>query len=146
MACTCRSRARRTYRSSIRRKRPRRTRGIRLGITGWNNKPPACGLWPRGTIPDGYHEPVSADVPVLIVSGKLDPVSPPERGEEVARHLPNSRHIMIAHGAHIHHGLTNAECIDDLMLEFLAKGDARDLDVACVERIQPPPFVTAAPK
>ena len=104
----------------------------------------ACELWPRGTIPDGYHEPVSADVPVLIVSGNLDPVSPPERGEEVARHLPNSRHIVIAHSAHIHDGLTNVECIDDLMLEFLAKGDARDLDVACVERIEPPPFVTEA--
>jgi pimeloyl-ACP methyl ester carboxylesterase len=106
----------------------------------------ACGLWPRGTIPDGYHEPVSADVPVLIVSGNVDPVTPPDRGEEVARHLPNSRHIVIAHGAHILDGLTNVECIDDLLLEFLAKGDARDLDVACVQRIQPPPFVTEAPK
>jgi pimeloyl-ACP methyl ester carboxylesterase len=104
----------------------------------------ACGLWPRGTIPEGYHEPVSADVPVLIVSGKLDPVSPPEWGAETARHLPNSRHIEIAQGAHIHQGLTNAECIDDLMLDFLAKGDARDLDVRCLERIQAPPFVTDA--
>jgi pimeloyl-ACP methyl ester carboxylesterase len=106
----------------------------------------ACGLWPRGTIPDGYHDPVAADVPVLIVSGKLDPVTPPQWGEEVARHLPNSRHIVIGHGAHIHHGMTNAECIDGLMLEFLAKGDARDLGVACLERIQPPPFVTEAAK
>lgn len=106
----------------------------------------ACGLWPRGTIPDGYDEPVKADVPVLIVSGNLDPVTPPERGEEVARHLPNSRHIVIAHGAHILDGLTNVECIDNLMLEFLAKGDARNLDINCLERIQPPPFVTDAAK
>jgi pimeloyl-ACP methyl ester carboxylesterase len=104
----------------------------------------ACELWPRGAIPNGYHEPVSADVPVLIVSGKLDPVSPPERGEAVARHLPNSRHIVIAPGAHIHQGLTNAECIDALMLEFLTKGHARELDINCLERIQPPPFVTDA--
>jgi pimeloyl-ACP methyl ester carboxylesterase len=78
------------------------------------------------------------------VSGKLDPVSPPERGEEVARHLPNSRHIVVEKGAHIHYGLTNAECIDELMLEFLVRGDARDLDLSCLERIQPPPFVTEA--
>jgi pimeloyl-ACP methyl ester carboxylesterase len=106
----------------------------------------ACGLWPRGAIPDGYHEPVSADVPVLIVSGKLDPVSPPERGDEVARHLPNSRHLVIARGAHIHQGLTNAGCIDALMLKFLAKGHARDLDTSCLEHIQAPPFVTEARK
>jgi len=104
----------------------------------------ACGLWPRGTIPEGYHELVGADVPVLIVSGNLDPVTPPERGEEVARHLPNSRHVVIGHGAHIHDGLTNAECIDNLMLEFLANGNARDLDTRCLERIKPPPFVTTA--
>ena len=104
----------------------------------------ACALWPRGAIPDGYHEPVRADVPVLIVSGKLDPVSPPERGEEAARHLPKSRHVVIAQSAHIHHGMTNVECIDNVMLEFLAKGDARDLDISCVERIRPPPFATEA--
>jgi pimeloyl-ACP methyl ester carboxylesterase len=102
----------------------------------------ACGLWPRGTIPAGFHEPVSAEVPVLIVSGNLDPVSPPQWGDEAARHLPNSRHIVIAQGAHIHQGMKNAECIDKVMLEFLAKRDARDLDTSCLERIQPPPFVT----
>jgi len=106
----------------------------------------ACGLWPQGAIPAGYHEPVSADVPVLIVSGKLDPVSPPRWGEEVARHLPNSRHIVIAPGAHILDGLTHVECIDDLMLEFLRKGHARDLDTKCLERIQPPAFITNAVK
>jgi len=36
-------------------------------------------------------------VPVLIFSGYLDPVTPPERGEEVAKYLPNSRHVIIPH-------------------------------------------------
>lgn len=102
----------------------------------------ACSLWPRGKIPDSYQEPISADTPVLIMTGNLDPVTPPERGEEVARHLPNSRHIVITPGAHILDGLTNAECIDNVLLEFLAKGQARDLDTGCMEQIRPPPFVT----
>jgi pimeloyl-ACP methyl ester carboxylesterase len=102
----------------------------------------ACSMWPQGKIPDGYHEPVSSDIPVLIFSGKMDPVTPPERGDEVASHLPNSRHVIVAHGAHGLDGLTNVECLDKLMLEFLAKGNARDLDTTCVERVLPPPFVT----
>jgi pimeloyl-ACP methyl ester carboxylesterase len=106
----------------------------------------ACALWPRGKIPDGYHDPVSADVPVLIVSGNLDPVTPPERGEEVARHLSNSRHIVIARGAHILDGLTNVECIDNVMLEFLVKADARDLNTSCLEEIQAVPFQTTPAK
>ena len=102
----------------------------------------ACGLWPRGKIPADYLEPVSADTPALIISGQLDPVTPPERGEEVGRHLPNSRHLVIAHGAHGLEGLTNVECLDKVMLEFLAKGDARELDTTCVERVGAPAFVT----
>jgi pimeloyl-ACP methyl ester carboxylesterase len=106
----------------------------------------ACSIWPRGKIPDGYHEPVSSNVPVLIFSGYMDPVTPPERGEEVASHLPNSRHVIIPHGAHGIEGLTNVECLDKLMLDFLSKGSAEDLDKSCVERVLPPPFVTNGSK
>jgi pimeloyl-ACP methyl ester carboxylesterase len=101
----------------------------------------ACSLWPQGTIPDDYHEPVRSDIPVLIFSGNLDPVTPPERGEEVASHLPNSKHVIIPHGAHTPEGLTNMECLDRMMLEFLSKGNATNLDTTCVERVLPPPFV-----
>ena len=102
----------------------------------------ACSMWPQGKIPDGYHDPVSSDIPVLIFSGQLDPVTPPERGEEVASHLPNSKHVIIPHGGHGIDGLTNVECLDRMMLEFLSKGNAKDLDTNCVERVLPPPFVT----
>lgn len=102
----------------------------------------ACGMWPQGKIPAGYHEPVSSDAPTLVISGQLDPVTPPERGEEVASHLPNSRHIVLAHGAHGLEGLINVECLDKVILEFLAKGDAKELDTRCVERVAAPAFVT----
>jgi hypothetical protein len=72
----------------------------------------------------------------------MDPVTPPERGEEVASHLPNSKHVVIARGAHGVDGLTNLECIDEMILKFLAKGTARDLDTSCAERVLAPPFVT----
>jgi pimeloyl-ACP methyl ester carboxylesterase len=103
----------------------------------------ACGLWPRGNIPADYHEPVDSNAPVLILSGQVDPVTPPERGEEVASHLPNSRHIVVPHGAHGVDGLTNVECLDKVMLEFLAKGNAKELDTTCVESVRAPAFVTS---
>jgi pimeloyl-ACP methyl ester carboxylesterase len=101
----------------------------------------ACSMWPQGKIPDGYHQPVTSNSPVLIFSGYMDPVTPPERGEEVASHLPNSRHVIIPHGGHGIEGLTNIECLDKLMLEFLSKGNAKELDTTCVERVLSPPFV-----
>jgi pimeloyl-ACP methyl ester carboxylesterase len=101
----------------------------------------ACGLWPRGQIPAGYLDPVRSDAPTLIISGQVDPVTPPDRGDEVASHLPNARHIVMAQGAHGLDGLKNVECLDKVMLEFLAKGNAKDLDTACVESVRAAGFV-----
>jgi len=102
----------------------------------------ACGMWPRGEIPADFLQPVSSNAPVLIFSGNMDPVTPPKYGEEVSRHLPNSRHVLIAEAGHDVDGLTDPACIDRIALEFLEKGDAKNLDVSCVEKMKAPPFVT----
>ena len=102
----------------------------------------ACGMWPRGEIPADFLEPVRSNAPVLIFSGNMDPVTPPKYGEEVAGYLPNSRHVIIPEAAHDVDGLTDPGCIDRIAIEFLDKGDAKNLDVSCVENMVPPPFVT----
>jgi pimeloyl-ACP methyl ester carboxylesterase len=102
----------------------------------------ACGMWPRGEIPPDFLEPVRSNAPVLIFSGNMDPVTPPKYGEEVARYLPNSRHVIIPEAAHEVDGLTDPGCIDRIAIEFLEKGDATNLDVSCVGRMARPPFIT----
>lgn len=104
----------------------------------------ACRMWPRAELPAGYDQPIKSDVPVLIISGYMDPVTPPEWGEDVARHLPNSRHVVIRHLAHNFDGLSNIECLDNLILEFYAKGDAKALNTTCVSQMLPPPFQVEA--
>lgn len=104
----------------------------------------ACGMWPRAKIPDNFREPVSSNVPVLIFSGNMDPVTPPQRGEEVASNLPNSRHVIIPQAGHGVDGLTDPGCLDRLIMEFMEKGDAKNLDVSCVDRMAPPPFAAEA--
>ncbi|HEY4272235.1 MAG TPA: alpha/beta hydrolase [Candidatus Udaeobacter sp.] len=102
----------------------------------------ACGMWPRGEIPADFLQPVRSNAPVLIVSGNMDPVTPPKYGEEVARHLPNSRHVIIPEAGHGVDGLTDPGCIDRIAIKFLDKGDAKNLDVSCVKKMKPPPFAT----
>ena len=103
----------------------------------------ACSMWPRAQIPDNFREPVSSNVPVLIFSGNLDPVTPPQRGEEVARSLPNSRHVIIPQAGHGVGGLTDPGCVDRLIMEFMETGDAKNLDIRCVDEMAPPPFATS---
>ena len=42
---------------------------------------------PHGEIPAGLRDPVVSDVPTLLLSGALDPVTPPAWAEETARTL-----------------------------------------------------------
>jgi pimeloyl-ACP methyl ester carboxylesterase len=101
----------------------------------------ACALWPVEPVDAAFREPVRSEVPVLILSGALDPVTPPEFGAEVARHLPNARQIVIPRMGHMEDGLSHLECFDELMQEFFERGSAAGLDASCVESLQPPPFV-----
>src|SRR6185436_7325560 len=65
----------------------------------------ACAEWPRGKVPKDYSKLVASNVPALILSGQRDPVTPPEYGDRVARHLPNSLHIVVPSGGHGFGGL-----------------------------------------
>jgi pimeloyl-ACP methyl ester carboxylesterase len=102
----------------------------------------ACGMWPRGEVPADFLEPVRSNASVLIFSGNMDPVTPPKYGEEVAKHLPNSRHVIIPEGGHGPFGLSNPDCLDRIAIEFLDKADAKNIDVSCVNGMARPPFAT----
>ena len=101
----------------------------------------ACALWPRAEVERSYTEPVKVNVPVLILTGEWDPVTPPANGDRVAKHLPNSLHVVVPHGAHGLGGLQGTECIIGLMAEFVARGTTKGMDTACVKNIRRRGFV-----
>lgn len=96
----------------------------------------ACALWPRGTIPADYSEPTKSNVPVLILTGEWDPVTPPSNGDAVAKYLPNSLHIVVPHGAHGFGGLEGVECLGKLNSDFIESGAVKGLDTACIKEIR----------
>jgi pimeloyl-ACP methyl ester carboxylesterase len=95
-----------------------------------------CEVWPRGRRPADFNAPVRSDRPVLLLSGELDPVTPPRYGEAVVKHLPNGRHL-VARGQG--HNVMVAGCLPRLMARFVATADVRGLDAACLEQLAPPP-------
>jgi len=104
-----------------------------------------CQQWPRGTVPDGFYTvPVSA-TPVLLLSGGIDPVTPPWHAEKVAKQLGSmARHIILAHAGH---GTLQQSCLTDVATKFInAKTDheAVNVDASCVTQI-PRPSVWIAP-
>jgi pimeloyl-ACP methyl ester carboxylesterase len=97
----------------------------------------ACAMWPRSPVSAAYYEPVASDVPALVLSGELDPVTPPGWGESVAKHLRNSQHItMPATG----HGVIGTPCGSRLIRDFIDSGSLTGLDISCVKDSKRPPF------
>jgi pimeloyl-ACP methyl ester carboxylesterase len=101
----------------------------------------ACQEWPRADTPPSYYEPVTSDVPVLILSGELDPATPAHFGTTAARSLPNSRQILITTAAHAYW----YDCMQNLVAEFISKSSARALNIGCVQQLRRPPFALELP-
>jgi pimeloyl-ACP methyl ester carboxylesterase len=98
----------------------------------------ACRLWPKGKVPEDYYQPVKSDVPTLILSGGIDPATPPRHGALVASTLPNARHFV---APQIGHGVSLHGCAPRLIETFIRKASAKEIDGACLERIPRPLFV-----
>jgi pimeloyl-ACP methyl ester carboxylesterase len=96
-----------------------------------------CSFWPRGEVAKGFHDPVKSDVPVLLLSGELDPVTPPSWAENAARTL--SRHLSIVVPG-VGHGATSEGCTAQLVARFIEAGTLDGLDASCTQRLKRPPF------
>lgn len=98
-----------------------------------------CEIWPHGTRPADFHEPLKTATPVLILEGQLDPVTPPRYGKEVLQGLSNGR-LLVAPG--MGHNVIGRGCIPKLVGEFVDKLDPKTLDAKCVDRLGPIPAYT----
>jgi pimeloyl-ACP methyl ester carboxylesterase len=97
----------------------------------------ACAIWPGGAIPADFKQPVASNVPVLLLSGEDDPVTPPANAEQAARTLPNSLHL-VAPGQG--HNVIVRGCLPHVAADFVAAGAVAGLDSACVKDIRPMSF------
>jgi pimeloyl-ACP methyl ester carboxylesterase len=111
-----------------------------LGDYRYRQQRAACDQWVAGAVPADFHTDVVSDVPALLVSGALDPVTPPENGDGVAARLKNSLHVVVPFGAHGTGGLQDNGCLARMLGEFVERGSVAGLDTACVARIRPPAF------
>jgi len=96
-----------------------------------------CSIWPRGPIDDGFAEPLATDIPVLLLSGEADPITPPRYADLAAVALRNARHLI---GDRQGHGQIAAGCMPDIVARFVSTADSGALDVACMETAFIMPF------
>jgi pimeloyl-ACP methyl ester carboxylesterase len=99
-----------------------------------------CQEWPRGPIDADFHAPLVSDRPVLLLSGSVDPVTPPQYAERAARGLSNKLQVVLEGQGH---GQLATGCVPRLMARFLELGTPRGLEISCTSSIAPDPFFTS---
>ncbi len=111
-----------------------------------------CANWPRGEVPAAFYTTPRSPAPVLLLSGGLDPVTPPRHAERVAKALgPNARSVVVANNGH---NVTAIACMRDVVFHWFDAGtdaDALAVDTACAAALprprafQPPQPAAAIP-
>lgn len=83
-----------------------------------------------------YAEPAAIQAPALLLSGALDPVTPPRRAESAARSMRKARQLVVANAGH---GVSQLGCAPRLLRDFLDRPDS-PLDAGCLAEIPAPTF------
>lgn len=97
-----------------------------------------CRGWKSVSVPSYWSEPVVSDKPVLLLSGELDPVTPPSWGELASETLPNSVHLVAPNASHT---IASHTCANNLIAEFIETADVSALDGSCLQEQRLKPFV-----
>ena len=98
-----------------------------------------CGSWPRGYMDDDFAGAVETSVPVVLLSGENDPVTPPSYAELSAAGLANYRHVTLPHQAH---GQITTGCVPRLLAAFVDSADPAAFDDPCLEAVGGFPIFT----
>lgn len=97
----------------------------------------ACREVPVQAPPDGFYRTPAAAAPVLLLSGGVDPATPPRHAESIAAALPKARHLV---APNLGHGVSMQGCAPELVQRFIRQAGFDGIDGGCLETLPAPPF------
>ena len=90
-----------------------------------------CQAWPMKAVDDSFSEPISSDIPTLLLSGELDPATPPNWGALAQEKLTKSKHFIAPYATH---GVAHQSCGNDLVAQLVDSGSVKDIDGSCLQK------------
>jgi pimeloyl-ACP methyl ester carboxylesterase len=100
-----------------------------------------CPRIDRGSVPEAFYTMLPAPAATLVLSGGLDPVTPPRHGERAAQALGSkARHVIVPNAGH---GVMGIGCMRDVLYRFVEAStddEALQVDATCVTEIPRPPM------
>jgi pimeloyl-ACP methyl ester carboxylesterase len=103
----------------------------------------ACAIWRVDPMPAAFDDPLHSSVPILMLEGSDDPVTPPKYAERAIATLPNAK-LAIVRGAG--HGVFTP-CTNRLAIQFLRENSVSHIAAAsCSAAFKAPRFQTSMAK
>jgi pimeloyl-ACP methyl ester carboxylesterase len=96
-----------------------------------------CSVWPAGVLDEHFKTAVRSDVPVLLLSGEADPITPPRYAELAAVDFGNARLLT---GRKQGHGQATRGCMPIVIADFVSTAEVSALEVDCLDRLFAMPF------
>lgn len=92
----------------------------------------ACRGVPSRPVPSAFYEVPPSTAPVLVLSGGLDPATPPRHGARVAERLGNARHVVSPYLGHI---VSTNGCAPTQIARFVRDASFDSVDAGCLTRL-----------
>ena len=89
----------------------------------------------------GFHDPVTSDLPVLAMAGTKDTATNPDAAEKVIRTLSNGQAVLFPEAGHT--VIQFSQCAKDVAVSFLETPSA-PVNTGCTEALKPKFYVPAA--
>jgi pimeloyl-ACP methyl ester carboxylesterase len=120
-----------------------RTAGSFFGDYRVRRQIAACALWPHARIDPAEREPIHSDLPVLLINGERDVVTPPDFGRRAAPFLTHGLRLVVPWASHE----DSIPCVQEIARELIRRGTLQGLDAtSCLHQVTPKPFLFELPK
>jgi pimeloyl-ACP methyl ester carboxylesterase len=100
----------------------------------------ACAEWQRYQLPPDFFNAPASSPPLLVISGEMDHVMPPDNAEQFCSKLEECHLVLIpdlGHGPFDLNAWARGDCYDAITTRFLDDGI---IDDSCVKKMHPPAF------
>ncbi|VEE62165.1 Tripeptidyl aminopeptidase precursor [Shewanella putrefaciens] len=102
-----------------------------VGKTMLESLETSCSVWKVPAVDASFSEPIKSDIPTLLLSGEIDPATPPSWGELAMEKLTNAKHFVAPYATH---GVAYQSCANNLIAELVRTGSVKDLDGECLKK------------
>jgi pimeloyl-ACP methyl ester carboxylesterase len=113
----------------------------KLGTQSWVTSdtlaiPESCASWNVTPVAASLRQPVSSTVKTLLLSGEIDLRTPPAMGDQAAKTLPNSTHLVVPYASH---STISVSCASQILIDFFkADGEMSKVSTACLKQVTHP--------